>query len=282
MKRILALTAALISLLVTATTTASPAHAAPHKEHTLRVLSFNIHHAADADDVLDPERIARDIERSGADVIGLQEVDNHWGARSAFADQAAWLADRLGMHVAYGANLDLAPAAGQTERRQYGTAILSRFPILEAENHRLTSIQYPTRPTEQRGLLSVTINVRGLRVDVHNTHLDHQRAEQRASQVREILALTKSDRPTILTGDLNAVPSSPEMRDLMTAYTDTFAALGQDDAYTYPVENPDRRIDYILVRGDARPLSAHVIPSQASDHLPVVADVRVSGKPGNA
>ena len=44
----------------------------------------------------DLERIAKVIEDSGAEIIGLQEVDNHWAERSNFEDQAKWLADRLG------------------------------------------------------------------------------------------------------------------------------------------------------------------------------------------
>ncbi|WP_406740684.1 endonuclease/exonuclease/phosphatase family protein [Streptomyces atratus] len=94
-----------------------------------------MHHGAGTDDVLDLKRIAGVVKDTGADVIGLQEVDRqevdrHWSSRSDFADQAQWLADRLHMHVVYGANLDLDPEQAGDPRRQYGTAILSRFPVL--------------------------------------------------------------------------------------------------------------------------------------------------------
>ena len=75
----------------------------------LTVASFNIHHGAGTDDRLDLERVAADIQRTRAAVVGLQEVDRYWGDRSAFVDQAQWLANRLGMNVVYGANLDLDP-----------------------------------------------------------------------------------------------------------------------------------------------------------------------------
>ena len=94
----------------------------------LTVASFNIHHGAGTDDRLDLERVAAEIKRTGAAVVGLQEVDRFWSERSAFVDQAQWLADRLGMHVVYGANLDLDPPALDRPRRQYGTAILSVAP----------------------------------------------------------------------------------------------------------------------------------------------------------
>lgn len=258
---------------------AAPAAAAP-EDTDLRVMSFNIHHGADPADNLDLERIAEVIENSDAEIIGLQEVDNHWSARSDFQDQAAHLAERLDMHYVYGANLDRAPTEGQDERRQYGTAILSEYPILNSENHLLTSIEYAERPTEQRGLLEAVINVKGNHIGFFNTHLDHQRSEQRRSQVKEILAITEdSAGPAVLVGDLNAVPGTPEMNDILTRFTDVFAALGQDDDFTYPIENPNRRIDYILTKGAIDPRFAEVIDTDSSDHLPVIADLTISQTP---
>lgn len=257
----------------------APAAAAP-ADTDIRVMAFNIHHGADRTDILDLERVAEVIEDSGAEIIGLQEVDNHWSSRSDFQDQAALLAERLGMHYAYAANLNLDPASGQTERRQYGTAILSEYPILRSENHLLTSIEYAERPTEQRGLLEAVINVEGNHISVYNTHLDHQRSEQRQSQVKEILDITgESDRPAVLVGDLNAVPGTPEMETILTEFDDVFAELGQDNAYTYPVVNPNRRIDYILTRGDVEPRHAEVMNSMSSDHLPIIADLTIPQSP---
>lgn len=270
-----------IALTLGLTAAATSAEAAPRKDFELAVLSYNIHHGEGEDGRLDLGRIAAEIRASGADVIGLQEVDRHWGARSDWADQAAVLAELLGYHVAYGANLDQDPPAGATERRQYGTAILSRYPIVAAENVPLTSIAYPTRPTEQRGLLRATIAVRGSFVQVWNTHLDHQRSEQRISQVREILALVEDPvRPTILTGDLNAVPESPEMVLLRSRFADSFRELGRDDAYTYPATGPDRRIDYVLHAGTVRALSGEVRETQYSDHLGVLTRVQVQAATG--
>ena len=90
---------------------ATPASATVPVVRPLTVLSFNIHHAAGPDGVTDLDRVAAEIRRTRADVIGLQEVDRHWGERSHWADQPAELARRLGMHVVYGANLDEEPPA---------------------------------------------------------------------------------------------------------------------------------------------------------------------------
>ena len=60
----------------------------------------------------------------------------------------------------------------------------------------------------------------------------------------------------------------------MTVFTDTWAAVGSGDGFTIPVEAPAKRIDWILVRG-LEPVSAEVLKSDASDHLPVVGVVKL-------
>ncbi|MGJ9404790.1 endonuclease/exonuclease/phosphatase family protein [Nesterenkonia aurantiaca] len=270
---------------------AGPAHAGPGKITDVTVMSFNIHYGADGENLFDLDRTASVIEDSGAEIIGLQEVDNHWGARSDFIDEAEWLADRLDMHVVYGANLDEPPLPGDVDNRQYGNAILSEYPIISSENHLLTNIEYEERPTEQRGLLEAVVNVRGNHIAFHSTHLDFQREEQRALQVQEIIDITgTSKRPTVIVGDLNATPDAPELQPLFSVFTDTFAALGQNDDYTFgpdleglpgsgSVENPSLRIDYILTARGVTATSANVIQTTASDHLPIVAELSITKTP---
>lgn len=270
---------------------AGPALAGPEKTTEVTAMSFNIHYGADSDNVFDIERTASVIEDSGAEIIGLQEVDNHWGGRSDFLDEAEWLADRLDMHVVYGANLDEPPLPGDVDNRQYGNAILSEYPIISSENHLLTNIEYEERPTEQRGLLEAVVNVRGNHVAFYSTHLDFQREEQRALQVQEIIDITSvSKRPAVIVGDLNATPDAAELQPLFSAFTDTFAALGQNEDYTFgpdleglpgsgSVENPSLRIDYILTARGATATSANVIHTTASDHLPIVAELSITKSP---
>lgn len=122
----------------------------------LSMVSYNMRHGVGEDGVLDLDRIAGVIAESGADVVALQEVDNHWSARSDFIDQAAALANMLGMYHVYGANLDRDPAEPAQERRQYGTAILSAYPIVDSQN-----ILLPNLGGEQRGLLEAPVVLAG-------------------------------------------------------------------------------------------------------------------------
>jgi endonuclease/exonuclease/phosphatase family metal-dependent hydrolase len=242
------------------------------REVSLRVATFNIHHGAGPDDVLDLEHVAKVIETMRADVVGLQEVDRHWGERSDFVDQAAWLADRLDMRVVYGANLDLDPAEPGQERRQYGTAILSRYPITSWSNTYLPKFD----DHEQRGLLVANLRVRGVPVRFANTHLQHNDNLEREVQAAKIVELL-GDNPTrtILTGDLNAVPGTPEISILTDVFNDTWELAGEGDGYTYPAENPDRRIDYVLTSRDIDVHHAEVVNADASDHRPYFADITI-------
>jgi endonuclease/exonuclease/phosphatase family metal-dependent hydrolase len=233
----------------------------------VKVMSYNIHHAVGEDDVLDLERIAKVIEDSGAEIIGLQEVDNHWSERSNFEDQAKWLADRLDMHYTYAANLDNGPLNPGEPRRQYGTAVLSKYPIIQEENYPLTKIGN----TEQRGLSETVINVKGHHLNFYNTHLALTTAE-REIQIQEIIEIaSKTNGPKVIMGDLNAKPDSNEMQPLFAQYKDAFA--DQNEAYTIPADNPTRRIDYIFTSNEIQTANAEVISTIASDHLPIVAEL---------
>jgi endonuclease/exonuclease/phosphatase family metal-dependent hydrolase len=252
---------------------ASPAAATP-VVRPLTVLSFNIHHAVGADGVFDLDRLAAEIRRTRADVVGLQEVDRHFGERSQWTDEPAELAERLDMHVVYGANLDLDPLTPGAPRRQYGTAILSKYPIVSWRNTLLPKA-LPTE--EQRGLLEAVVDVRGLKVRAMTTHFQHDNADSRVLQAAEVAGIVRASRePVVLTGDLNATPETPEITTLTDLLADAHERAGRGDGYTYPVEAPRARIDYVLT--DALPFLSRVLTTESSDHRPVLAALLVWGR----
>ncbi|WP_053365690.1 endonuclease/exonuclease/phosphatase family protein [Bacillus sp. FJAT-27245] len=233
----------------------------------IKVMSYNIHHGVGIDNVLDLGRIAGLIDEEGADIVALQEVDRHFGARSNFEDQAKKLAYLLGYHYVYAANLDLNPLEDGANRRQYGTAVLSKYPIIHSQNYFL-----PSFGQEQRGLLETTINVKGNQIRVYNTHLGLD-VPQRLAQVTEIKKIVAAKKtPAILIGDLNAEPESDEIRLLLEGsnFIDVFENI--DSVNTFPVEDPRIRIDYIFSSLGLKVSNQYVVYSTYSDHLPVVAD----------
>ncbi|MFD5574249.1 endonuclease/exonuclease/phosphatase family protein [Streptomyces cadmiisoli] len=279
-RRTLSVLAAVVAL--AAAGSASPASAEEISANgvpgprVLDVMTFNIHHAQGTDDVLDLRRIADVIRRSGADVVGLQEVDKHYSARSDWADQPAELAALLGYHVVFGANIDNVPPTPGGHRVQYGTAILSRYPITASDNTWL----YKSPGQEQRGLLHATLDVHGKNVEVYNTHLAASSQTDRLQQTAQIVDLIGEKKPGILVGDFNALPAAPESQPLQEAYTDAWAKSvhGRGDGATYPAEAPTERIDLIYATRKVTPLVTRVITSNptASDHLPLLSKVLVA------
>lgn len=237
----------------------------------MRVATYNIHHGVGLDGRLDLIRIARVLERQDADLVGLQEVDRHFGPRSDHVDQGGWLADRLGMHVTFGANIDLDPREPGLPRRGYGSAVLSRRPV-DASAHRLLA---RAGGTEQRGVVSVRVTVDGHPLTFATTHLEHTSHRLRRRQVDEVLGLLADGPATaVVVGDLNATARSPELRALRRRLRDAWDAAGRDHGDTHRSDRPRRRIDYVLHTPDLVTERVHVTGGEASDHLAVVADLR--------
>jgi endonuclease/exonuclease/phosphatase family metal-dependent hydrolase len=251
----------------------------------LKVVSYNICHGLGIDGRQDLERTTDVLRNSGADVIGLQEVDKYYGERSGWQDQSALLARSLGMHAAYGPNLDMDPQPGSGgHRRQYGIAILSRYPIVSSRNHVLPRIDTPGGWNEPRGLLEAHLQVRSETVRVLNTHLGLSKQERTAQALRLVeVYLADGPERCIVTGDFNALPNSPELAPLLAVLRDTYASVhgGRHDptflsaAGGAPVAV--KCIDYIWCSPDLVPVDAAVTASLASDHLPLAASVIIGG-----
>ena len=227
----------------------------------LRVMSYNIHQGLDADNRMDLQAISDVIAAENPDVVILNEV-NRARAGNGFVDTLALISRRLDMRYVFGANY---------QDGQYGNALLSRYPILAWNN-----IRYTRDSTEIRGILWVVVQAPGGPLAFHATHLDHVSGpgHARAEQVDQALAIWAGNARAVLLGDLNAEPDAPELRDIYTAgFVDVLAATGQDGAFTYWDPVPRRRIDYIFLTPDLSPGRAWVVPSRASDHLPVLVEV---------
>ncbi|WP_030861677.1 endonuclease/exonuclease/phosphatase family protein [Streptomyces sp. NRRL S-37] len=258
---------------------AAPATAAGAPAVPLRVATYNIHAGAGQDQVFDLDRTAAALRGLRADVIGLQEVDVHWGARSDFADEARALAGKLGMRVFFAPIYDLDPADGNGERRRFGVAVLSRHPVLAAENHEITRLSTQTPdpvPAPAPGFAEVVVDVRGARVHVYTTHLDYRADPSvREAQVADMLGVLAADRgPKVLVGDFNAEASAPELAPLWERLRDA----APDAGGTYPAIDPVKRIDLVTVSPGIRVTGARTVATEASDHRPVVADLEVRGR----
>ena len=233
----------------------------PPKGQSLRVMTYNIYgaRATSPANAADLDAIAEVIRRQNPDFVTLNEVDVFTNRTGKDVHQARDLAEKLGMEWHFSKAID-------RDGGEYGDAVLSKYPILEKRSYRLPS-----------------------------THLDHLSGDaSRLVQATEIRRIrdTELEGDLILCGDLNAIPSSNVIATMTSFLTNT----GPIDQYTFPSDDPSRKIDYIMYapiehfgvqncqvvsRGDQQ-----VGGVDASDHRPVIADIRfqteedISGEDG--
>ena len=207
----------------------------------MKCVSYNIQYGLGMDGRYDLERIAAEV--ADADVIAMQEVDRFW-QRSGMRDAPAVLADCLpGHHYVYGANLDMDASVTEAgrilhRRKQFGTLILLRWPIISSRNFPLPKFGDRRHHSVQQGMLEAVIDAPGIGpVRIYSVHLSHLSPAIRLPQVarmREILTAAPSEggawcgghpdpssgwleepeppMPTrwILMGDMNFLPVSAE------------------------------------------------------------------------
>jgi endonuclease/exonuclease/phosphatase family metal-dependent hydrolase len=251
-------------------------------DRPLKVMSYNVQFGfpGQGTPVTDIHRAAAVIRAEDPDVVGIQEILRGCGGRYAFTDQVAQLAEATGMHVSFGPwETDDSQGEG-LPRCQNGGAVLSKRPF-RSETYRIL----PWTQIYQRGMNDVSIKFRGVNVRIYNTHLQNSQggspaaAKDRADQVNAILAHAGAlEEPTILLGDFNAEPTAPELAPIFETFQDAWAIGGDGTpGYTLDAVNPTRRIDYVLTSPDIGVERARVLPTLASDHRPVVADLLLPG-----
>lgn len=231
----------------------------------VRVMVYNLHNGINPWGQLDLEAIAQTIESENPDVVALQEVSRGWIINGS-ADMLQWLGQRLDMPYVWGA----------TEAGNWGNAVFSRYPLIASELHALP----PDDLLLHRGFIYAEIDINEsepLRIiNTHYHHLDDG-SPIRVEQTEALLDFWNGRAHTLLMGDLNATPDTPEMQLLRDAgFTDAIDAAGITPGYTYSATDPNRRLDYIWYTADVTAADVVINPSTASDHLGIAATVELN------
>ena len=158
----------------------------------MKLLSYNIQYGFGSDGRYDLSRAARVID--GADIIALQEVERHW-SRTDHDDQPALLESLLPQYyTAYGPAFDMDASTRDgtrviNRRRQFGTMILSRWPILWTRLHLLPMRRMLTPLNTQNPALEALIQTPLGPIRVLSIHLAHVGTEERLAQIDHLLRL---------------------------------------------------------------------------------------------
>ncbi len=224
----------------------------------LIVATYNIHRCIGRDGRRDPERIARVLRETGADLIALQEVESFFEGEAG-SHQLDYLSQATELHALSG------PTILRSDSH-YGNALLTRVPCRQLHHHDLS-----VPNCEPRGAMEGIFDMGGAPLRVIATHLgirawerDHQ-----AERLLEILA-KQNPQPTVMLGDFNEwFYYRPSMRKIrqMFSYMPRLA--------TYPSRWPLLALDRIGCSPTEMLVQAWVhrspLAQNASDHLPLLA-----------
>ena len=229
----------------------------------LIVASYNIHRGVGLDRKRNLDRIARVIAEMNPDVVGLQEVVRENGV--ARADQAVYLGQPLGMHVVMGETRPLGSGP-------YGNAVLTRLPVLGSVRCDLSC-----DGREPRGCLRVDLDLDHTAVHVFNCHFGlafHERRAQLAL-LAGFLQAADCEGPRLLVGDFNEWHRGPVTRGLRREFSSPMRRMRRTHPALFPIFRLDRIYWDVELQGEEFHVHRSRLARVASDHLPVVARLRV-------
>ncbi|WP_127125903.1 endonuclease/exonuclease/phosphatase family protein [Georgenia sp. SYP-B2076] len=265
----------------------------------LRLLTLNLQHGTPARGTAREDRAteggalfaaAHEIAATGADVVLLQEVDRGQ-RRSGRVDQAALLADELGMRWRFAPSLAGSatglrlPAVRATAPRLpgYGVALLTRLPVRSWHVRRLrgggprvlrggspwwAARAWSPRLDPARVCLAAVLETPGGPLSVAVTHLSVDPPTARRQLADAVAVLGALPGPRVLGGDLNLRPA--EVAGVVADGGLTPLA----SAPTFTNARPRIQLDHLLGDGAVTAVSAARTHHLAiSDHAGLSVDV---------
>lgn len=217
--------------------------------------------------------IAAVIRREGPDVIALQEADGP-SAWSGGFDHVATLAELAGYPHAFRGEHN--PFSLGRFDLSSGTALLARVPLGATR-----SLAFGQSWRDTKGFVAATLSgetIAAPPIDVVSIHLDFLAERVRRRQVERLVEHFRGhDRPLVLMGDFNCEWS--ERRRCLELLRRELKLRPVDGAghATFPSWRPLVRLDWILVSDELTFSGYETLPDQLSDHLGVVAEIRLRG-----
>jgi endonuclease/exonuclease/phosphatase family metal-dependent hydrolase len=228
-------------------------------EGHVRVLTWNIHGALGRNRRFDLLRVVELIRGWDPQIVALQEVDSRRSATET-GDPFAFLERELGRH-------GIGAKSIETADGEYGQMLISRWPLMNTEVH---DISWPER--EPRRAIRAEVETPAGPLRVIATHLGLSWRE-RGQQTHKLIELAGRDGvTTVLLGDFNDWFWAGSVRRPLAE-----ALPARTRHRTFPSILPLLRLDRVYC-WPAGALTRSVVDREArraSDHLAVIADVRV-------
>ena len=239
----------------------------------LRLATYNVHKGVGTDLRRDPDRTIEVLREIGADVVALQEVDRRFGDRAGVLDLAR-LSQRTGLEP-----IILADRLGRRAAGWHGNLLLVRGAEVEAAE----PVTLPG--LEPRGAILADLRIGGHPLRIIAAHLGLMR-RSRLVQARRLAAEIggADDRPTILMGDFNEWRLGADCGLMPLRRGLRAVKRSAATAASFPAQFPVLPLDRII--GCRQAIVADIAPHdsplarRASDHLPVVARLRLDADAG--
>lgn len=233
----------------------------------VKILTFNIFHGATMKGDFNLDAIAKVIIDADPDFVALQEVDYKTN-RAKNYDLVTELGWRVKMAPLFAKAMDY-------DSGEYGEGVLSKYTFLQSRN---IALPYTPGNEPRTALEIVTVLPSGDTIAFVGTHLDHLQDEKdrlaQAKKINEVFSINKY--PTILAGDLNAIPGSTPIIILEEIWSASYDKKNPEP--TFPSDSPAKKIDYIMFypKYRWRVLDTEVIQdSIASDHCAYMVSIEL-------
>jgi endonuclease/exonuclease/phosphatase family metal-dependent hydrolase len=225
----------------------------------LRVLTWNIHRGIGPDGRYDLGRVVELIRRHDPDIVALQEIDSRGRVHGA-ESPLAFLTGALGRHVAEARTILAADG-------HYGHALISRWPLSSPLLHDISVSR-----REPRFAIEATAATAAGPIHLAAVHLGVWIGE-RKRQARRLAQIADSGAAlSVMLGDFNDWPWRGVVRRTLAA-----ALPGRTRHRTFPAWWPLLRLDRVYCRPPQALVRSWTDPAgrRASDHLPVIAEIRM-------
>lgn len=200
----------------------------------VKVLSFNILGGRTTKGDFNLDALAKIIKDTDPDFVAMQEVDYKVN-RSKKYDLVTELGWRTKMSPIFA-------RAMYYDGGEYGEGVLSKYSFLSTRNVALPYIegQEPRAAIEVIAELPTKDTIAFI-----GTHFAHEGNPGRELQAKKInTVFSKNKYPTILAGDLNAVPGSGPINTLEKVWQTTYDKDNPEP--TIPSDNPKIKLDYVM------------------------------------